>query len=66
MARLRSSRVIFNSMADTVEWILSDQILLHYHDDYLNVAYQSCSSAQRQLNIILEVFRYLGIPIAEE
>ena len=70
MARLRSSLVIFNSVADTVEWILkhqfSVQMLLHYLDDYLNVAYRSCSSAQCQLHIILKAFRYLGIPIAEE
>ena len=41
-------------------------MLLLYLDDYLNVAYQSCSSAQHQLDIILEVFRYLEIPIAEK
>ena len=41
-------------------------MLLHYLDDCLNVAYQSCSSAQCQLDIIFDVFRYLRIPIAEE
>ena len=70
MAGLRSSPAIFNSVADTVEWTLkhlfSVQMLLHYLDDYLNMANRSCSSAQRQLDIILEVFRHLGIPIAEE
>ena len=57
-------------MADAVEWIIkhkfSIQTLLHYLDDFLNVANQNHSSAQCQLDIILEVFLYLGIPIAEE
>ena len=68
--RLHSSSAIFNSIADAVEWILkhefSIQTLLHYLDDYLNVANRSCSSVQCQLDIISEVIRYLEFPIAEK
>ena len=44
----------------------SIQTLRHYQDNFLKVAYQSRSSAQCQLYIILEVFHYFGITIAEE
>ena len=64
---LHSSPVIFNSVADAVEWILkhkfSIQTLLHYLDDFLNVANQSHSSAQRQLDIILKSFAILGFQL---
>ena len=66
---LRSSLVMFNSVADAVKWILkhwfSVQMLLHYLDDYLSMANWSRSFAQRELDIIWEVFRYLRIPIGE-
>ena len=67
---LRSSPAIFNSEADAVEWILVNKFsitaLLHYLDDYLNVAGLSLPVATKQLSIILDVFRYLGIPIATD
>ena len=44
----------------------SIESLLHYLDDYLNITGSSQSIAQHQLAIILDVFRYLGIPIADE
>ena len=40
--------------------------LLHYQDDYLNVAGLSLPVATKQLSIILNGFRYLGIPIATD
>ena len=67
---LRSSPAIFNSVADAVEWILinkfSSTALLHYLDDYLNVARLSLPVATKQLSMILYVFRFLGIPIATD
>ena len=67
---LRSSPAIFNSVADAVEWILINKFsitaLLHYLDDYLNVAGLSLPVATKQLSIILDVFRFLGIPIATD
>ena len=57
-------------MADALEWILQNKFclpaILHYLDDYLNVCADSLSLATQQLDIILSVFRYLGIPLAEE
>ena len=67
---LRSSPAIFNSVAEAVEWVIkhhfSIESLLHYLDDYLNITGSSQSIAQHQLAIILDVFCYLGIPIADE
>ena len=40
--------------------------LLHCLDDYLNVAGLSLPVATKQLSIILDGFRYLGIPIATD
>ena len=67
---LLSSPAIFNSVAGAVEWILINKLsitaLLHYLDDYLNVAGLSLPVATKQLSIILDVFRYLGIPITTD
>ena len=67
---LRSSPFIFNCVADALEWILSHEFsihgLLHYLDDFLNVASPSRKHAQLQLDIILQVFKYLGVPVATE
>ena len=67
---LRSSLFIFNTVADALEWILQNKFclpaILHYLDDYLNVCADSLPLATQQLDIILSVFRYLGIPLAEE
>ena len=66
---LRSSPAIFNSEADAVEWIFvnkSPTLLSFTMDDYLNVAGLSLPVATEQLSIILDGFRYLGIPIATD
>ena len=67
---LRSSPFIFNTVADAVEWILRNKFslpaIVHYLDDYLNVCVASPSLADKQLQIILAVFHYLGIPLAED
>ena len=67
---LRSSPALFNSEADAVEWIFVKKVpitaLLHYLDDYLSVAGISLPVATKQLSIILDGFRYLGIPIATD
>ena len=65
---LHSNPFIFNSVADAVEWILQHKFsirdLIHYLDDYLNVCSGSLQLAKQQLSIILDVFRYLGVPLA--
>ena len=67
---LRSSPFIFNQVADALEWVLCHEFaikeIMHYLDDYLNVTGQSKEHAQRQLQIILELFEYLGVPVAPE
>ena len=44
----------------------SIEVLLHYLDDFLNVAGPSKEYAQRQLKIILDLFAYLGVLVATE
>ena len=65
---LRSSLVIFNSVADAVGWIHTNKFsitaLLHYVDNYLKVAGISLPVATKQRSIILDVFSFLVIPIA--
>ena len=67
---LRSSPYIFNCVADALEWVLRHQFsisdLLHYLDDFLNVASPSKAHAQCQLDIILSLLAYLNIPVATE
>ena len=67
---LWSSPYLFNCFADAIQWILQNEFsisdIMHYLDDYLNVSDPSLPLATHQLEIILQVFAYLGIPIATD
>ena len=63
---LCSAPKIFTAVADAAEWILRQEgvdVVLHYLDDYLLVG---APSSNECLNILLRVFQYLGLPIAQE
>ena len=64
---LRSGPFIFNTIADTVEWILvhSYQIpdLLHYLDDFITASPPESSQCAHNLIIAVSVCRRLGLPL---
>ena len=66
---LRSSPFIFNTFADALTWILVHKFnitaLVHYLDDFF-VSAPSAALCQAAVNIILQVFQFLGVPIAED
>ena len=65
----RSSPFIFNTFADALTWILihkfSVSALLHYLDDFF-VCAPTKEQCQRKVDIILWLFRFLGVPIADD
>ena len=66
---LRSAPKLFNVLADLLEWILINQgvtFLLHYLDDFLTIGQPGTAVCQRNLLLLIEVCRVLGIPLAIE
>ena len=67
---LRSAPFIFNQFADGLQWILQYTCklpyVLHYLDDFLDVAGPSKDQAQRHHDLILDMFNYLHVPVAPE
>ena len=66
---LRSAPRLFNILADLLEWALGAQgaaFLLHYLDDFLTIGPPGSADCGRTLHLIIEVCRYLGIPLALE
>ena len=66
---LRSAPKIFNAVADALEWIMKDlgvQQLWHYLDDYITCGAPESDECQLNLQMLVDVCRYLGIPLAEE
>ena len=67
---LRSSPYIFNTLADSIEYILRSvahlKYVQHYLDDFLIVSPPYLSLAQHQSSLALDIFHYLGVPVAEE
>ena len=65
----RSSPFIFNAFADALTWILVTKFgitsLIHYLDDFF-VCAVTREECQRKVNIILWVFKLLGVPVAED
>ena len=64
---LRSAPLIFNSIADMVEWILkvnySVRYLLHYLDDFLSLGPAGSSACADSITIARSVFSRLGLPL---
>lgn len=64
---LRSAPIIFNTIADMVEWILvhSYQIpyLLHYLDDFITAGAPESPECVHNLSTVLTVCKKLGLPL---
>ena len=67
---LRSAPFIFDKFADSLQWILQNtcklQRILHCLDDFLDIAGPSKEQAQKHHDLILEMFKYLDVPVAPE
>ena len=66
---LRSAPKIFNALADALEWIVKDhgvQYLWHYLDDYITCGAPESDECQFNLQLLIDICRHLGIPLAEE
>lgn len=65
----RSSPFIFNTFADSLAWILVHKYgvtgLAHYLDDFFICA-PTFSACSRKVDVVLMVFKFLGVPIAED
>ena len=63
----RSSPSIFTDFADLLCWILTTNytlVVIHYADDYLLFTKACLVLAQQNLEILLAVFKFLGVPVA--
>ena len=66
---LRSAPKLFNVLADFLEWILLNQgvtFALHYLDDFLTIGPPGAIVCHKNLSILIEVCKALGIPLATE
>ena len=66
---LRSAPKIFNAVADALEWMVRRQgvrDIWHYLDDYIVCGAPGLSDCADSLQMLIEMCRYLGIPLAEE
>ena len=63
---LRSAPKIFNTLADTLEWILQKRGIesIHYLDDFLIFGPPDREACEKQLKEVEAVFRQLGVPVA--
>ena len=64
---LRSAPKIFTALADAVEWVLrwrGVQFVIHYLDDFFMAGSANYATCSAQLQIVLDTFEELGIPIA--
>ena len=67
---LRSAPFIFNSFADSIEWILQYtchlDAVMHYLDDFLDVTGPSLALATAHRDLIFKLLAYLSVPVAHE
>ena len=67
---LRSSGCIFCKFADLVKWIITNhyhiEALVNYSDDFFAVLAKEIGLAKPQLMIIIQAFKDLNIPLAED
>ena len=64
-----SSASIFTDFADLICWIINNKynlVAIHYSDDYLLISPAVFVLALQQSHTMLEVFRFLNIPVAED
>ena len=56
-------------MVSLAEWILrqnGEHVVLHYIDDFLLIGAPSSQECNKALSILLQLFRYLGLPVAQD
>ena len=66
---LRSAPKIFNAIADALQWIARRHgvsNLWHYLDDFITCGLAGSDECRLNLQLLLDLCRLLGIPIAEE
>lgn len=66
---LRSAPKIFNAIADALQWIARRHgvsYLWHYLDDFITCGLPDSDECGLNLQLLLDICRMLGIPIAEE
>ena len=66
---LRSAPKLFNILAEFLAWIARQRnvsFLIHYLDDFLTMGPPSSVSCQHNLDTIIQICNYLGVPLALE
>ena len=66
---LRSAPKLFNIVAEFLAWIAQQNnvsFLIHYLDDFLTIGPPLFSVCQHNLDTIISIYNYLGVPLALE
>ena len=66
---LRSAPKLFNILADLLAWMANQHnvsFLIHYLDDFLTMGPPSSPTCQRNLDTLVQICTYLGVPLALE
>ncbi len=66
---LRSAPKIFNSVADTLEWVVQTagvENVCHYLDDFLVMGALGSTQCDEGLSVLLRTLEWLGFPVAVE
>ena len=66
---LRSAPKLFNIMADLLTWVAFQRgvsFSLHYLDDFLTMGLPTTTTCQRNLDILSQTCKDLGVPLATE
>jgi len=66
---LRSAPKLFNTLAELLAWIAKQSnipFLIHYLDDFLTMGPPSSPVCQHNLDTLVQIYNYLGVPLALE
>ena len=66
---LRSAPKLFNILADMLAWIAKQNgvsFLIHYLDNFLTMGPPSSPTCHRNLDVLIAIYNYLGVPLAFE
>ena len=66
---LRSAPKIFNAVADALQWVVKSKgvaCVYHYLDDFITLGESGGGTCARNLQLILEVCKELGVTVANE
>ena len=62
---LRSAPLIFTTIADAVQWMMSEKVF-HYLDDFITLGPPSSHQSQCNLQGIIQVCKVTGTPLEED